>query len=65
MMERLEARAEAIGRSGVARAVARLVVLLGEALPGAGVEAGEDQVVVRGRGLIEDPALRWIAGWFR
>jgi len=61
-MERLEARGRRIGEAGVRRAVGRLAERLrGEA--GVTVEAGDDRVVVTGRGLWR--RLRWIGGMLR
>lgn len=64
MMEALEARGRAVGEAGVARAVTR-VAEAARGVPGVQVEIAADAVVLRGRGLWRNPALRWIGGWLR
>lgn len=66
MLSGIAARGRAIGEEARARAVARVAAALA-AVPGVRAEAGEDGVVVRGRGLrrrwLNDARLRWIGGW--
>jgi hypothetical protein len=68
-VNRLEARAEAIGERAAARAALRLRDAAREALPGLTAEAEAGRVVISGRGLwrrwLRDPALRWPGGWLR
>ena len=61
-MERLEARGRAIGEAAAGRAASRLAERLGE-VPGVQAEAGDDRVVLSGRGLWR--RLRWIGGYLR
>jgi hypothetical protein len=63
-METLEERGRAIGEAGVARAVAR-VAEAAAAVPGVRAEAVPEGVVLSGRGLWRNSALRWIGGWLR
>ncbi len=45
--------------------IAELAARIAEAVPEAEVEPREDGVVVRGRGVLSDPRLRWIGGLLR
>ena len=56
------------GAAGAARADARrrdLAAALQAELPRATVTIADDQVVIEGRGLSGDDALRWVAGALR
>jgi hypothetical protein len=68
-MNRLEARAEAVGERAAAQTALRLRDAAREALPGLTVEAEAGRVVISGRGLwrrwLADAALRWPGGWLR
>lgn len=63
-MEALEARGRAIAEAGAAKAVARVAEAARE-VAGVRVEVEADGVVLSGRGLWRNPALRWIGGWLR
>lgn len=68
-MNRLEARAEAVGERAAAQAALRVRDAARAALPGLTVEAEAGRVVISGRGLwrrwLRDAALRWPGGWLR
>ena len=69
MMEKLEARAEAIGAQAAARTAERLGAVAREALPGVDVTVEPGRVVLSARGLerrrLVDPTLRWLGGLLR
>lgn len=69
MLERLNTRAEAIGRRAADDAAARLGERVGEAVPGVAVAVDGARVTLSARGLwrrwLADPGLRWLGGLLR
>ncbi len=65
MMEGLAARGRRAGEAAAARAAATLAQRLGEAMPQAHVVQDEAGVTISGRGVRDDPALRWVGGMLR
>ncbi|MEN2786484.1 hypothetical protein ACFOKI_05545 [Sphingomonas qilianensis] len=69
MMDRLAARAEAIGAQRAAAVRADVAALLSAEVQGVDVSVVGDDVVIAGRGLrwraVRDPALRWIGSLLR
>jgi hypothetical protein len=62
-------RIEAIAREAVRRTARAAAARIAAALPGVEVEAGDDRVVLSGRGLARrlsrDPVLRWLGSLWR
>ncbi len=69
MLEQLNARAEAAGRSAAGKAATRLAERVRDAVPGVAVSIDGSAVTLAGRGLwrrwLADPALRWLGGLLR
>ena len=61
----MSAAVERRARAAVLAATARLAVAVRTQLPRASVTRDGDRVVVRGRGVADEAALRWPAGLLR
>jgi hypothetical protein len=65
MLDAAQARAEALGAQRAAERRDAVAALVSTALPRATVTIEEDDVVIAGRAIADDPAMRWIAGELR
>ena len=62
MLETARARAAALGEARAETRRGEVAAVVREALPRASVTIDGEDIVIAGRGIASDPALRWIAG---
>ena len=65
MLSALLTRAERIAATRRRAAIRRLAAAIRDAAPDRRVESDEDGVTVTGRGVLDDPRLRWIGSLLR